>query len=171
MRRLPFLALICIFAFPAATIYAASVTVTVAQNERAPLIALDMSRTIEDELMGKYFDAGHIVSNTPIRFDGSLFARKEFGIKEAAFGYSDYLLAVYLEYGPNEITIEEKKMTYAELRFITWRVVDVRTQKILEEQSIDVTKIKVTDFDPYQRSRLVADTVSDASLARLAQKN
>jgi hypothetical protein len=171
MRRTTVLALLLSLAIPSAAVHAASVTVSVVQNERAPVIAIDMSRTIEDELMGGYFDAGHIVSSTSIRLDGSKFAQKNFGIKEAAFGYSDYLLAVYLEYGPNELKIEEKKITYAELRTIVWRVVDVKTSKILEEKTIDVTKIRVTDFDPYEQSRLIADTVMNASLERLAKQN
>jgi hypothetical protein len=154
----------CILALPAVGAYAASVTVTVVQNEQAPAIAIDMSRAIEDEIFGDLFDSGHIVSNTDIRFDGSGFAQGNFGVKEAAFGYSDFLVALYLEYGPVAITDSEKKTSWAELRAITWRVVRVSDSSILAEKSIDVSKIKVTDFDPYKQSRLVADQVVDATL-------
>jgi hypothetical protein len=151
------------------SVHAASITVSIVQNEQAPAIAIDISRTIEDELFNDYYDAGHIVSNTDIRFDGSSFTQKNFGIKEAAFGFSDFLVTVYLEYGPGEIKDTEKKTTYAELRSLVWRVVQVNNSAILASDTIDVTKIKVTDFDPYKQSRLVADRVTDSTLKILAK--
>jgi hypothetical protein len=146
---------------------AESLTVSIVQNEKAPAVALEMSQTIEDELMNDYFDAGHIVSNTDIRFDGSKFKAANFGIKEAAFGMSDYLLAVYLQYGPGEIKDEKKGITYAQLDTVVWRLVEVRSSNIVAEQTLDATKIHVTDFDPYQQSRLVADQASGASIDAL----
>jgi hypothetical protein len=76
---------------------------------------------------------------------------------------------VYLEYGPGEIKDTEKKTTYAELRSLVWRVVQVNNSAILASDTIDVTKIKVTDFDPYKQSRLVADRVTDSTLKILAK--
>ncbi|HNY20918.1 MAG TPA: hypothetical protein PKO22_02090 [Treponemataceae bacterium] len=148
-----------------AAAYAESVTIALAQNAQAPVVALEMSRTIEDEILNDYFDGGHIVSNTPIAMEGSSFKKKNFSVKEAAFGYSDYVIAVYLEYGPEEIKDTEKKTSYAELRSIVWRVVLVSSSKIVEEKTIDATKLKIRDFDPYKRARMIADQVSAASLA------
>lgn len=164
MRSTRGLAAILFLMISIPALHAASITVSVIQNEEAPAIAVDISRTIEDELLNDYFNAGHIVSNTEIRFDGVAFAKKNFGIKEAAFGFSDFLIAVYLEYGPGEINDTEKKKSYAELRSLAWRVAQVNNSAILASGSIDVTKIKVTDFDPYKQSRLVADRVTDATL-------
>ncbi len=144
---------------------AATITLSVVQNEQAPAIALQMSQTIEDELLGDYFEYGHIISNSDIRFDGSRFAEANFGIKEAAFGLSDYLVVVYLHFGPAEKKDAEKKMSWAELDSMTWRVVRVLTSEILGEDSIDATKVKVTDFDPYRQARTVADLAGTLTLA------
>jgi hypothetical protein len=148
---------------------AETVTIAVVQNESAPAIAIDMSQTIEDELMGNYFDAGHIVSNTAIRNDGSKFEESNFSVKEAAFGLSDYLVVVSLGYGPAVMKDEAKKLTWAELVSLKWKVVRVQNSLIVAEQSVDVSKIKVTDFDPYKQSRLVADTVGEQTLDAIAK--
>lgn len=152
-----------------ASAYAESVTIALAQNAQAPAVALEMSRTIEDEILNDYFDGGHIVSNMPIAMEGSSFKKKNFSVKEAAFGYSDYVIAVYLEYGPDEIKDEEKKTSYAELRSIVWRVVLVSSSKVVDEKTIDATKLKIRDFDPYKRARMIADQISAASLAAVVR--
>jgi len=147
-----------------AAVSAATITVTVVQNEEAPDIAIQMSRTVEDELLGQYFNAGQIVSNTDVMMSGSRFSEKGFGIKEAAFGMSDYLLVVYLQYGPGERIDEEKKISWAELKTITWRIVAVPTSKILEERSIEYSVFPVDDFDPYQQARKPAGMIVRESL-------
>lgn len=144
---------------------AATISLSVVQNEQAPAIALDMSRTIEDELFGNFFDAGHIISNSDIRFDGSRFVEANYGIKEAAFGLSDFLVVVSLHYGPAEKKDTETKLSYAELDSLAWRVVRVLSSEILGESTIDVSKVKVTDFDPYRQSRIVADLVGAQTIA------
>jgi hypothetical protein len=148
---------------------AETVTIAVVQNEAAPAIAIEMSQTIEDELMGDYFDAGHIVSNQSIRNDGSKFEEPNYSVKEAAFGLSDYLVAVSLEYGPAVMKDESKKLTWAELVSLKWKIVRVLGATLVAEQSVDVSKIKITDFDPYKQSRLVADTVSEQTLDAIAK--
>lgn len=158
------------FMFCISALGAANITVTVVQNEDAPSIALEMSQTIEDEMLGNYFEYGHIVSNTGIRFDGIKFVEKNFGVKEAAFGLSDYLVAVFLQYGPAEIINSEKKTSYAELNKVLWRVVHVLSSAVIAENTIDATKIKVIDFDPYKQARLVADQVSSESLKALQNR-
>lgn len=147
--------------------HAETITITIVQNETAPAIALNMSQTIEDELLDDYFDNGHIVSNTEIRFDGANFVKPNFGLKEAAFGDSDYLLAVYLEYGPGEKRDEEKNLTWAELVSLEWRLVRVLRSTVVAESVVEVSKVKITDFDPYQQSRMVADLVSEQSLGAI----
>lgn len=151
------------------SLWAKTLTVALVQNEKAPAVALDMSRTIEDEILGVYFDAGHIVSNNDIQFDGSQFAKDNYGLHEAAVGYSDYLIVVYLEYGPAEKKDETTHASYAELLAAKWRVVKVSSTRILAEGAIDVTKIRVTDFDPYQRARLVADKITTATLSVIGE--
>ena len=143
---------------------AATITVTVVQNEGAPEIAIQMSRTVEDELLGQYFNAGQIVSNTDILMNGSRFAEKNYGIKQAAFGMSDYLLVVYLQYGPGERVDEKKKVSWADLKTITWRIVAVPTSRIIEERSIEYSIFPVDDFDPYQQARKPAEMIVRESL-------
>jgi len=155
---------LAIFSLPAET-----VTISVIQNENAPAIASDMSHTIEDEILGSYFDAGQIVSNSDIRFDGVQFTEKNFGIKDAAQGFSDYLIAILLNYNPGEISDTEKKTSWAELDSLVWRVVRVSDSKILGEKSIDVKQIKVMDSDPYKQSRIVADQAVTDTLAVISK--
>lgn len=152
------------------SVSAATVTLSVVQNEQAPEVALEISQTIEDQLFGDFFEAGHIVSNDDIRMDGSRFVEKNFGIKQAAFGLSDFLIVVYLHYGPGVINDTEKKMTYAELDTLSWRVVRVLSSEILGEGAIDVTKIQVRDFDPNNQSRLIASLVSKETLKLLVNR-
>ena len=150
---------------------AETVTITLVQNEKAPAIALEMSNAIEDEIFGHFYDAGHIASNTEIRYDGSRFREKNFGVKEAAFGYSDFLVAVSVQYGPAEITDKEKKITYAELDAITWRLVEVKTSKIVAEKKIDAKKVPVTQSDPYLQARVDAGIASDDALKAIEKFN
>ncbi len=144
-----------------------TVTITLVQNEKAPSIALEMSYAIEDAIFGKFYEAGHIASNTDIRFDGSRYRERGFGVKEAAFGMSDFLLAVFVQYGPQEITDPAKKITYAELDSLHWRLVRVTNGKTVDEGKLDVRKIPVTQSDPYLQARVDAEMVADEALAAI----
>jgi len=143
----------------------ATVTVSVVQNEKAPEVALEMSRTVEDELLGQFFDLGHIVSNSDISFKGSLFSQKNFGIKEAAFGMADYLVLVLLSYGPGERKNDETGMIYAELQKLSWRVVQVQDSAILDEKTIEYNDKTVKDFDPYAAVRVPARQIASDSIS------
>lgn len=169
MARLKIMAALALISLSCA--FADTVTITLVQNEKAPAIALDMSNTIEDEIFGRFYEAGHIASNTDLRFDGSKYHDQNYGVKEAAFGLSDFLVAVSVQYGPAEITDTEKKITYAELDSLTWRVVDVKTAKTVVEKKIDIKKIKVTQSDPYQQARIYAGMATDEALAAIAKFN
>ncbi len=149
---------------------AATITLSVVQNEDAPEIALQMSQTVEDQLFANYFDSGHIVSNSDISFDGSQFEKTSYGIKEAAFGLSDYLIVIYLHYGPQELQNVEKKTSFAELNTLSWRVMNVLTSKVIAEKSIDITKIKVLDADPYKQARILTDAISTETMKALNTK-
>ena len=145
-------------------VHCATISLSVVQNEEAPAIALEMSQTVEDQMFNRCFNAGHILSNVDIRFDGSLFSTANFGIKEAAFGLSDYLIVVYLYYGPQEIQNKEMKLTYAELNTITWRIVRVDSSKILSEKKINVIDMKIQDADPYKQTRIITDSICTDAL-------
>lgn len=170
MRINRLLLLVILFSVCLSVTGAETITLSIVQNEEAPAIAVHMSQTIEDEVLRNYYDYGHILSNESIRFDGVQFSQKNFQIKEAAFGYSDYLLVVYLHYGPVELRDEDKKTSYAVLDTLTWRLVKVDSSAILAEKTIDVTKIPVTDFDPYQQSRVVADRISMESVIEIQKE-
>ena len=162
-------AVCCILFFAFSSLQAETVTISVVQNENAPSIASDMSRTIEDEVLGAYFDNGHIVSTSDLRFDGIQFTEKNFGIKEAAQGFSDYLIAILLNYSPGVLEDVDKKTSWAELNNLVWRVVRVSDSKIISEKSIDANKIKVMDSDPYKQARIVADQAIKDTLAAIAK--
>ena len=140
---------------------AQTVTISIVQNEKAPAIAIDMSRTIEDQLMDSFFDLGFIVSNSDIRFDGYNYSKNNFGIKEAAFGMSDLLLAVQLTYSAGEKTNVDKKNTYAQLENIVWRLVRVKDSYIIKEAIFDISSVPVKDFDPYKQTRSLAKKLAE----------
>lgn len=171
MKRYVFIAGMCLSILCLTYISAETVTVTVVQNENAPAIALQMSQAIEDEILGDYFNAGQIVSNTQVRYDGSHYSEKNFGIKEAAFGLSDYLVVINLQYGPGEVVDKDKQITYAELNVLDWRLVKVLTSEVLVEKSINVKNIKVMDSDPYKQSRIVAGMAANDSLQAIPINN
>jgi hypothetical protein len=146
-------------------VFASTITVSIVQNEAAPGEALELSRIVEDELFTDCFDGGHIVSNTDIRLDGSRFAEKSFSLKEAALGYSDYLIALLLEYGPNVIKNEELKTSWAELLGITWRVVDTKNGNVLGEAKVSLSDRGAYYLDPSGQSRLLAEKVGKDALS------
>lgn len=150
---------------------ASTVTVTLVQNEQAPSVALQMSQTIEDELMSGFFASGHIVSNTEIRFDGLSFDARNFGLKDAALGMSDYLLAVSLQYNPAEKKETEGSAAYAQLDGLIWRLVKVDGGSVVAEKKLDLSKVPITDFDPYKQSRNVASFVGRDCLLLLSKSS
>lgn len=147
--------------------FSATVTIAIVQNESAPLIALDTSRTIEDELFNLFFDAGHIVSNADISSAGIAYDDPYFGVKDASLGDSDYLVAVFLEFSPAVQTDTDKKLSWAVLNSIKWKVVRLNLQKNSTEGTMDIKDIEVMDFDPYKQSRVVADELGKKMLAAI----
>lgn len=134
------------------------------QNGSAPAIAIDTSRTIEDELFSVFFDAGHIVSNTDIGSGDESFSDPYFGVKEATLGDSDFLVLAYLDYNPAVETDTEKKLSWAVLNSIKWRVVRLNLAKSVIEGTLDTHEIEVIDTDPYKQSRVVADELGKKTL-------
>lgn len=158
MRSLKFATAI-ILGFAVSAAGAQTFNLSIVQNEKAPAIAIELSRVVEDEILGQCFNAGLIISNDEIRFNGSDFSDKKFGIKQAAFGMSDYLLAVLLVYGKNEKKIE-KSLTYAELEKIQWRLVKVSDSSVIAEKTIKASSIPVQDSDPYNQARVIARSIT-----------
>lgn len=142
-------------------------TISIVQNENAPAIAIEMSRTIEDELLDFFFNSGFIVSNTDISFDGKSFSKKNFGIKEAAFGMSDFLLVVQLTYASSEKSNPENKKSYAQLDSLVWRLARVKDSHIISEVAFDISSVPVKDFDPYKQSRMLTKKVAEQAIKTL----
>lgn len=159
MRSLKFATAI-ILGFAVSAAGAQTFNLSIVQNEKAPAISIELSRVVEDEILGQCFNAGLIISNDEIRFNGSDFPDKKFGIKQAAFGMSDYLLAVLLVYGKNEKKIEEKSLTYAELEKIQWRLVKVSDSSVIAEKTIKASSIPVQDSNPYNQARVIARSIT-----------
>lgn len=112
--------------------FAATIAVSLVQNESAPPFALRMTRIVENHLMDEYFASGEIVSNMQIIEDGPLSKReRELNIMEAANGMADYLLSVYLQYDPNKKYVDSSGETYAILKTAEWQFIDVSSSKIL----------------------------------------
>lgn len=148
----------------AATISASTVTISMVQNKNAPGIAVEMTRVIEDQIMNDYFASGEIVSNIEIIQDGNAFANPLFSVEEASAGMSDFLLAVYLEYGPEAKKTSDSGASYAELKKVNWRVVDVRSPRILGGGAFQVGNSRVQEQNPYECARVLAGHISKEGL-------
>ncbi len=147
---------------------AATVTITITQNEKAPETALETSRTVEDELFLQFFSSGHIVSNSDIRFDGSLFLQKNYGLKEAAWGLSDYLVVVFLEFLSQE-TPEGSLPAPAQLVSVSWKVVQVADGIVLETKKLTGKETVIDETDPAKRSRILAQRLFPDILNTIAK--
>ncbi|MDR0313257.1 MAG: hypothetical protein LBI14_06640 [Treponema sp.] len=102
MKRLGIIALLWVFlALPA---FASMVSfLIVEEGSGAP--ANNYSAVWEDELMGAFFDAGHIVSNSPILrveslSDSELPVEVNADYDEAYYGGADYFILAVLEFRP-----------------------------------------------------------------------
>ncbi|HPA10476.1 MAG TPA: hypothetical protein PLV73_06615 [Treponemataceae bacterium] len=143
---------------------AQTVTITIVQNKNAPDTALGMSRVVEDALLGVYYDSGMIVTTTEIAFDGNNYRDKNYGVKAAAHGMSDYVLVVYMQYGQAEKTNTELGLKYAELKKATWKLVHVRDIIIIEEQKLDLSAVPIKEFDPYKQISMLGELIARDSL-------
>jgi hypothetical protein len=123
--------LLMFLAFPAAASMVSFVVVETGLNEEVP--SPQYSSLWEDGLMAVFFDAGHIVTNSPITridkkpsfalsngLDGTL--KDDFD--EAVFGGADYFVLGFLEYNvqtnaivPNGITIRLYELDSGKLIF------------------------------------------------------
>lgn len=144
-------------------IYASAITVTLVQNEKAPSTAVVMTQFLEETLLNSLFEQGHIVSNTEIRFDGSKFNDLNFGLKEASFGMSDYLITVLLQYSNEEKKDVNNNSAYAQLQGIQWKITSVASQKVLFSNIFDISKIVKTETDPYQQAKKIGIELSNES--------
>ncbi len=152
-----------------ALLAAETVTVTVVQNKNAPEIAISMSRIVEDALLGVYFDSGKIVTTTDIATDGNRYHDKNYGVKVAAHGLSDYVLVVYLDYGASEKIHKESNLKYAELKQASWKLVRVLNSDKIAEQTLDLSAVPVRDFDPEMQIRMLGDLIARNSLNRMRE--
>ncbi len=143
---------------------AATVTVSIAQNAEAPATALEMSRTVEEEIMGFFFDSGHIVTSNALSMNDSAFDDLSFGVAEATEGFADYLVTARLTYTKDEISDEQQKITYADLQTITWRVVRLSTGKMIAGSTVRLADYKSADPDPYAQTRSSAKKIAMDSM-------
>ncbi len=144
----------------ALTASAATVLVSIVQNEEAPSSAYLMSSTIEDQLMGSYYDWGQIITNDEIRYDGSRFPESDFGLQNATEVYADFLLVVFLQYERAEIVNSDLKLTYSQLVAVQWRLVRIRDKKVIGGSTIASTALPLLDPDPYKNARSLADIIA-----------
>lgn len=165
-----FRALVCmvLISFSAA-LAAETVTITVVQNKKAPEMAISMSRIVEDALLGVYFDSGKIVTTTDIAFDGNRYHDKNYGVKAAAHGLSDYVLVVYLDYGNSEKIHSESNKKYAELKKASWKLVRVIDSETVAEQSLDLSAVPVRDFDPEMQIRMLGELIARNSIEKMRE--
>ncbi len=157
------IAVLCGILLMGSAVHAATVLVAVMQNEQAPATALQMSSAMEDQILGAYFDWGHIVTNDEITSEGSSFTEKGYGLGPARAVWADFMLVILLEYSPVEVVDSSLGITYARLSGISWRMVQVRDGIILVEKKLPPTSVPVSEPDPYRRARILADTIAKES--------
>ncbi len=136
---------------------AQTITVAMAQNASAPESAVIMSKNVEDEILGIMFDRGYIVSTAELALADDGFAAPNFAVKEAAFGMSDYLIAVNVKYGVDEIKDSEKNVSYAQILSLDWKLVRVSNPVILASGTVRPERTTVVDQDPYGDARRLID--------------
>lgn len=155
-------AVLCVLGIASAR--AATVAVSIAQNATAPATAVDMSRTVEGEIMGVFYDSGHIVTSNALSMSDDSFEDASFGVAEASEGYSDYLVAARLTYAKDEITDEALKLTYADLETVSWRVIQLSTGKTIAESTVLLSDFKSEDPDPFVQTRTSARKIAVDSM-------
>jgi len=144
-------------------LHAATVLVAVLQNEQAPATALQMSATMEDQILASYFDWGHIVTNNEIVNEGSSFKEKGYGLGSAQAVWADFMLVILLEYSPTEVVDRTLGITYARLSGIRWRMVRVRDGVVIAEKKLSPASVPISQPDPYHRARILADRIAQQS--------
>lgn len=149
---------LALFAFMTlCAVNAQTILIAIAQNSAAPVSAVTMSKTVEDELLGLLFERGIIVSSAELALSDDGYDTPNFGIKDAAFGMSDYLIAIRLTYGAEEKKLADGLQTYAQLLSLDWKLVRVINPVVLSSGSMKTENGPIVDNDPYRESRLVLD--------------
>ncbi len=161
--------LCAVLTIAAASGFSQTVTVAVTQNANAPESAYLMSGTIEDELFSLMFDSGFIVSNVSIGRAEAPWDSPLFAVKEAAFGMSDYLVALRVSYSAEEKKLEDGKTSYAQLQGLEWRLVRVNNPVILASGTAEPETSLVVDQDPYAEARILTDQLYSAVFKALSE--
>lgn len=160
MKKYSVLVAILLSSFLAA--YSQTVTVAIAQNASAPVSAATMSKTIEDELLALLFERGIIVSTAELELSDEGYETPNFAVKDAAFGMSDYLIAMRLRYGAEELKLADGLQTYSQLLSLDWKLVRVMNPIVLFSGSLIPEDGPIVDNDPYRESRLILDAAYPA---------
>ena len=160
---------LCLLPLFSAGAFAATVTVSMSQNSDAPSSAIEMTRVIENAIMGEYFNSGQIVSNTGIMQGEPSPSETRALVREAAAGMSDFLLSVRLEYEPNKKIVTDAGGVYALLKKAEWQVIDVASSKIVGSGSLLMEEGGTQGKKPYESARAAAAAISKESLKAQAE--
>ena len=145
-------------------VFAATVTVSMCQNEGAPTNSLEMTRVIEGEIMNEYFNSGQIVSNTQI-IEGAISSSvRRSLVREAAAGMSDFLMAVYLEYDRDKKIVTDTGVIHALLKKVEWQVIDVSSSRVVGSGSFAIEESEIPKRNPNEAARAAARRISRESL-------
>ena len=134
-RKKNLLALAFALLLPMGFANAAVVSFQVVQHDESQGEVRLSSRVVEDALLGYFFDAGHIVSNSPLAVSGTSSADERLektSLDQAREGMCDVLVLVYTEYvqTPGD---DIERASLSAIKGISWKIYDVKTGKLLKD--------------------------------------
>ena len=121
--------------------FCGSLSFQILQKDESMNDVCESALVIEDEILNYFFDNGFIVSNVPAAVSNSEAEDEKFykdSYNEAVNGTVDQFCLVKLYFtGGAE---ENQRVSIGNMKKISWKIVSIRTGKIIEEASTAVEK-------------------------------
>lgn len=137
--------------------FCGSLSFQIIQKDESLTNVCESALVIEDEILNYFFEQGYIVSNVPAAVSKDDAEDKKFytdGYNEAVDGSLDQFCQIKLYFTGGEQ--ENQRITIGTMKKITWKIVSLRTGKVLEESSSEVDK-KITQDEEANVRQFAAD--------------
>ena len=152
------------FFIGAATCFASALSIQVVQHSKLDSKVFETTRVIENSLLDFFFENGCIVSNSPIatsqfdeKKDENLFYK---GSDDAYYGSIRYFVMVYVDLDTSESTNPDS-VSLSHIQKISWKTVDVRSNKEVDHGSGKVKKTTTSKKDDAEKR--VSDFASEVA--------
>lgn len=127
-------------------VYASSYSLQIIQHDEASESICSLSYALEDGIMDYFFNTGNIISNTPAVTAKNASEDEHIldkAIMTALNGYCDVMIAVILEYAPNDRN--KNPASIYDLEKADWFIMDLSTEKKIADGSIKNNIANITD--------------------------